>query len=92
MQAFRRSDKFNGKYCLISLCLLLEFDWLPESIAQHKPLLIGVRLVLIYVCYNKIIVCQLLLASTSPKILLECGSWKAWNGCLGVSDVFPSAS
>ncbi len=35
---------------------------------------------------------QLLLTSTSSKVLLGRGSEKAFNECLGVSNVFPSVA
>ncbi len=35
---------------------------------------------------------QLLLASTSSNVLLGRGSEKAFNECLGVSNVFPSVA
>ncbi len=42
--------------------------------------------------FSRLIGSQLLLASTSSRVLLRRGSEKAFNECQGVSNVFPSAA
>ncbi len=62
-----------------------------KQLTRLPCLVVNVKFQFVYTTSSKI-GSQLLLASTSSNVLLERGSEKTFNECLGVSNVFPSAA